>query len=52
MFSFFKDETINNRIILYTNVNIYSWIIQTIFYFYNKENISEKKYITTLKDII
>ena len=50
MFSFFKDETINNRIILYTNVNIYSWIIQTIFYFYNKENISEKKYITNIKN--
>ena len=37
-FSFFKDETIKNRIIIYENEHIYLWIIQTIFYFYNKEN--------------
>mgnify|MGYP002857715630 FL=1 len=43
LFSFFKDQTINNRIILYENEHIYPWIIQTIFYFYNKENENQIK---------
>ena len=38
IFSFFKDETISNRIIIYENDYIYPWIIQTIFYYYNIEN--------------
>ena len=36
--SYFKDETINNRGILYANQYLYPWVIETIFYFYNKEN--------------
>ena len=43
LFSFFKDQTINNRIIVYENEHIYPWIIQTIFYFYNKENENQIK---------
>ena len=52
VFSFFKDETIVNRSLLYTNEHIYPWIIETIFYFYNKENepqIKDKKIIESIK---
>ena len=53
IFSFFKDDTINNRIILYENGHIYPWVIQTIFYFYNSENeinIKEKRYLENIKN--
>ena len=33
----FKTETINNREILYTNKNLYPWLIETIYYFHNSE---------------
>ena len=51
--SFFKDETITNRILLYTNENIYPWVIETIFYFYNQENekdITDKKILQIIKN--
>ena len=51
--SFFKDETITNRPLLYTNEIIYPWVIETIFYFYNKENekdISDKKILQIIKN--
>ena len=53
LFSFFKDETIVNRPLLYTNQYIYPWVIETIFYFYNKENepnIKDKKILQSIKN--
>ena len=35
--SCFKDESISNREIFYTNKNLYPWLIETIFYFHNSE---------------
>ena len=35
--SYFKDESIINREILYTNKNLYPWLIETIFNFHNSE---------------
>ena len=53
IFSFFKDETINNRIIVYENEYIYPWIIQTIFYYSNEENeneIIDKNYLESIRN--
>ena len=38
VYTFFKDETIVNRDLLYSNQYIYPWIIETIFYYFNNEN--------------
>ena len=35
--SYFKDESISNRDILYTNKNLYPWLLETIFCFHNSE---------------
>ena len=35
--SYFKDESIPNRDIIYTNKNLYPWLIETIFNFHNSE---------------
>ena len=35
--SYFNDQTILNREILYTSKNLYFWLIETIFYFHNSE---------------
>ena len=35
--SYFKDESILNRDILYINKNLYPWLIETIFCFHNSE---------------
>ena len=35
--SFFKNESINNREILFSNKNLYNWLIDTIFCFHNSE---------------
>ena len=51
LYSFFKDETINNRILVYENEHIFPWIIQTIFYFFNDQNvinIKDKKHISNI----
>ena len=37
LISFFKDESILNREILYKNKKLYPWIVETIFYFHNSE---------------
>ena len=37
IYSYFKDESILNRDILYTNKNLYPWVIETIFNFHNSE---------------
>ena len=37
LISYFKDESIQNRDILYSNKNLFSWLIETIFYFWNSE---------------
>ena len=37
LISFFKDESILNREILYENKNLFPWLIETIFYFHNSE---------------
>ena len=52
VFSYFKDETIVNRTLLYDNKYIYLWVIETIFYFYNKENedfINDKKILQSIR---
>ena len=43
--SYFKNESIINRDILYQNDNLYSWLIETIYYFHNRavDNIIYKK---------
>ena len=51
-FSLFEDQTISNRTIVYENEHIYPWVIETIFYFYNKENeinIKDKKVLESIK---
>ena len=35
--SYFKDESISNRDILYTNKNLYPWLLETIFCFHNSQ---------------
>ena len=35
--SYLKDESIPNRDIIYTNKNLYPWLIETIFNFHNSE---------------
>ena len=53
LFSFFKDETLVNRNLLFTNECIFPWVIETIFYFYNQENekdINDKKILQTIKN--
>ena len=35
--SYFKDESIINRELLYTSKNLYPWLIETIFNFHNAE---------------
>ena len=37
LISYFKDESIQNRDILYSNKNLFPWLIETIFYFWNSE---------------
>ena len=52
LISFFKDEKIINREILYINKNLYPWLIETIFYFHNSEindYIFKKEDITNIK---
>ena len=51
VFSFFKDETIVNKSILFKNENFYLWAIETIFYFNNKENQEKIKDKNILKAI-
>ena len=50
--SFFKDETITNRGIIYTNQHIYPWVIETLFYFYNQENVAKmnQKLVESIKN--
>ena len=36
--SYLKDESIPNRDVLYTNKNLYPWLIETIFNFHNSES--------------
>ena len=53
VYTFFKDETIVNRNLLYTNKYIYPWVIETIFFFYNVENepdIKDKKILKSIKN--
>ena len=53
VYTFFKDETIVNRNLLYTNEYIYPWVIETIFFFYNVENepdIKDKKILKSIKN--
>ena len=38
VFSFFKDESIINREVLYKNKDIYLWLIETIFLYHNDRN--------------
>ena len=50
--SYFKDESIANREILYTNKNLYPWLIETIFNFHNsefKDNIYQKEDILSIQ---
>ena len=52
VFSFFKDESIVNRGLLYSNEYIYPWFIESIFYFYNKEyepEIKDKKILESIR---
>ena len=35
--SYFNDISILNREILFSNKNLYHWLIETIFYFHNSE---------------
>ena len=53
VYTFFKDETIVNRLSLYTNPYLYPWAIESIFYFYNVENevdIKDKKILVVIKN--
>jgi hypothetical protein len=50
--SYFKNESIHNRDILYQNDNLYSWLIETIYYFHNSEienTIYEKGDLISIK---
>ena len=50
--SYFKDESIMNREILYINKNLYPWLIETIFNFHNSEfndNIYKKEDILSIQ---
>ena len=50
--SYFKDESIPNRDSLYSNKNLYPWIIETIFNFHNSEyndNIYKKEDILSIQ---
>ena len=38
LYSFLKNESIINRDVLYTNKSFYPWLIETIYYFYDKDN--------------
>ena len=38
VFKCLKNNSINNKEVLFDNINVYQWTIQTIFYFYNTEN--------------
>ena len=38
IYAYFTDEFITNSKVLYTNQKLLSWIIETIFYYHNKEN--------------
>ena len=49
--SFLKDDSINNKQIFFDNKNVYPWTIETIFYFYNKENEKDIKDTSNLKNI-
>jgi hypothetical protein len=53
VFSFFKDETIKNRKIVYENEHIYFWMIQTIYYFYDselEEKIKDKALLENIRN--
>ena len=50
--SYFKDESIINRELLYTSKNLYPWLIETIFNFHNAEfsdNIYKKEDILSIR---
>ena len=52
LISYFKDESIQNRQILYTNKNLYPWLIETIYNFHNSEysdSIYKKEDIISIK---
>ena len=51
LISFMKDDSVSNKQIYFDNKNIYPWIVETIFYFYNKENEKEIKDVSNLKNI-
>ena len=36
--SYINDNMVTNRDVIFENKNIYPWLIETLFYFYNKEN--------------
>ena len=52
LISYFKDESIQNRDILYSNKNLYPWLIETIFYFWNSEindHIYKKEHVLSIQ---
>ena len=48
LIAYFSDESIANRKDLYQNNNLFSWLIETIFYFHNNENT---KILTNEEDL-
>ena len=36
--NYMNDKNILNRDVIYDNINLFPWTIETLFYFYNKEN--------------
>ena len=52
LISYFKDESIQNRDILYSNKNLFPWLIETIFYFWNTEindHIYKKEHVLSIQ---
>ena len=50
--SLFKNESINNKEILFTNKNLYNWLIETIFCFHNSQfenNMYKKEEILSIQ---
>ena len=54
LYSYIKDEGIVNKTDLYSNKQLYSWIIEIIFYYHNEENIknlNQKNDLTNITSI-
>ena len=43
LINYINDNSIMNRDVIYDNKNLFPWLIETLFFFYNKDNVEYKE---------